>query len=54
MADAAEQLAVARYLQVHSHDNILLRWVSKEAGQPAGLGPPARDRQSARRARAAA
>ena len=34
VADAAEQLAVARYLQAHSHGNILLRWVSKNSDTP--------------------
>ena len=41
MDDAAERLAVARYLQLASHDNILLRCgCPREAGQPAA-GQPA-------------
>ena len=38
MDDAAEQLAVARYLQLKSHDNILLRWVSKKPDNQRALG----------------
>ena len=34
VADAAERLAVARYLRAQSHSNILLRWVSKKSDTP--------------------
>ena len=38
MDDTTEQLAVARYLQLESHDNILLRWVSKKPDKQRALG----------------